>query len=70
MDFIRDMPNIDYELLAYHRMGSPKYEYLDWEYPLEGTGNLVEKKFDELRRFADSRMAQSDGAQRFKAVGE
>jgi pyruvate formate lyase activating enzyme len=70
VDFIRDMPSIDYELLAYHRMGSPKYGYLDWEYPLEGMENLVEKKFDELRRFADSRMAQSDGAQRFKAVGE
>jgi glycyl-radical enzyme activating protein len=70
VDFIRDMPNIDYELLAYHRMGSPKYGYLGWKYPLEGTKNLAEKKFDELRRFAASRMTESDGAQKSRAVGE
>ena len=70
VDFIRDMPNIDYELLAYHRMGSPKYGYLGWEYPLEGVKNLPDEKFDELRKFAASRMTQSQEAQRFKAVGE
>ena len=70
VDFIRDMPNIDYELLAYHRMGSPKYGYLGLKYPLEDTGNLPDKKFDELRRFAASRMIESDGGQRRGAVGK
>ena len=70
VDFIRDMPNINYELLAYHRMGSPKYGYLGREYPLEGTNNLPEKKLDELRRFAASRMKQNGETQRLKAVGE
>jgi pyruvate formate lyase activating enzyme len=56
VDFIRDMPSIDYELLAYHRMGSPKYAYLGLDYPLEGVKNLPDKKFDKLRRVAASRM--------------
>ena len=70
VDFIRDMPNIDYELLAYHRMGSPKYGYLGLKYPLEGTENLSDEEFDKLRSFAASRMTGSDGAQRLRAVGE
>ncbi len=28
LSFIKDFPNISYELLAYHRMGTPKYAYL------------------------------------------
>jgi len=70
VDFIRDMPNMDYELLAYHRMGSPKYGYLGRDYPLEGTDNLPEEKLDELRRFAASRMTQSDEVQKLRAAGE
>jgi pyruvate formate lyase activating enzyme len=70
VDFIRDMPSIDYELLAYHRMGSPKYGYLDWEYPLEGVKNLPDEKFDELRRFAASRMKQNSETLKLRAVGE
>jgi pyruvate formate lyase activating enzyme len=27
-EFIRDKPNVTYELLAYHRLGQPKYRYL------------------------------------------
>jgi len=70
VDVIRDMPNINYELLAYHRMGSPKYAYLGRDYPLEGTDNLPEKKLDELRRFAASRVAQTDEAQKSRAMGK
>jgi len=70
VDFIRDMPNIDYELLAYHRMGSPKYGYLGRAYPLEGVNNLPEQKLDELRHLAASRMKQDPKARKSKAVGE
>ena len=70
VDFIRDMPNIEYELLAYHRMGSPKYGYLGRDYPLEGTDNLPKKKLDELRKFAFSRMKQNGETQKLMAVGE
>lgn len=34
--FIPRFPNIEYELLAYHRMGQPKYGYLGRRYELEG----------------------------------
>ena len=70
VDFIRDMPNVDYELLAYHRMGSPKYGYLGRDYSLSGVDNLPQEKLDELRSFAASRMKQAVLAQRSKAVGE
>jgi pyruvate formate lyase activating enzyme len=70
VDFIKDMPNIDYELLAYHRMGSPKYGYLGRDYPLEGTDNLPQKKLDELSGFASFRMKQIGEEQRVGAVGE
>lgn len=33
-DFIRDKPNVTYELLAYHRLGRPKYRYLGKDYTL------------------------------------
>ena len=34
VDFIGDDPGVEYELLAYHRFGLPKYGYLDRSYPL------------------------------------
>ena len=63
VDLIRDMPNIDYELLAYHRMGSPKYEYLGRDYPLETEKDLSQEKLQEIQSVAASRMKQVDGHQ-------
>ena len=68
VDFIKDMPNIDYELLAYHRMGSPKYGYLGRDYSLEGLGSLPRNRFDELRDFAASRLKQT-GEEHFSGKG-
>lgn len=34
IDFIKQFPQVEYELLPYHRLGQPKYEYLGKEYPL------------------------------------
>ena len=44
-------PNIEFELLAYHRMGQPKYAYLGREYELEGA-KLDEEKMQRLRDIA------------------
>lgn len=43
VDFIRDKPNVEYELLAYHRLGQPKYQYLGRQY------TLVEIRVDDGR---------------------
>jgi pyruvate formate lyase activating enzyme len=34
VEFLEDRPAVSYELLPYHRMGTPKYGYLGREYPL------------------------------------
>lgn len=49
IDFLEGMPNVKYELLAYHRMGTPKYGYIGRTYPLEGTQNLPDGRIEELR---------------------
>ncbi|HAS90389.1 MAG TPA: glycyl-radical enzyme activating protein [Desulfovibrio sp.] len=41
IDFIPVQGNITYELLPYHRMGQPKYEYLGMEFP------YADKQLDE-----------------------
>ncbi|HKK34058.1 MAG TPA: glycyl-radical enzyme activating protein [Desulfomicrobiaceae bacterium] len=58
VDFIKDMPNTEYELLAYHRMGLPKYEYLGKPYPLAAVDNLDQETFARLREFAEKRLAE------------
>ena len=55
LDFIQGKPNVEYEPLAYHRLGQPKYEYLDREYPL-GDVKLDQQKMKELERMANARM--------------
>ena len=45
-------PTIDYELLAYHRMGQPKYGYLGRRYELEGAtlDEALMKNLNEIAR--------------------
>lgn len=50
-DFVPRKPNIEYELLAYHRMGQPKYAYIGRKYELEGA-SLDEGLFERLKEIA------------------
>jgi len=43
VDFIKGYPNVTYEVLPYHRMGQPKYEYLGREYSLSDSPPSEEK---------------------------
>ena len=52
-DFIPQKPNIQYELLAYHRMGQPKYMYLCRRYPYEGK-QLDNARFKKLQEVANT----------------
>jgi pyruvate formate lyase activating enzyme len=56
VDFIADCPNVDYELLAYHRLGQPKYCYLGRDYPLADVV-LDEARLKALDQMAKERMA-------------
>ena len=54
LEHIRDMPNVSYEALPYHRMGSPKYEYIGRNYL------LAESKLDEGVMPRINRLIQSE----------
>jgi pyruvate formate lyase activating enzyme len=56
VDFLKDMPDIGYELLTYHRMGVPKYAYLGRQYPMGDCGKLPEGRIETLRKFARNRL--------------
>ena len=51
---IRGMKNIEYELLPYHRLGTPKYGYLGRTYPMEGAEPLSDERLAPLRSLAVS----------------
>ena len=48
VSYVKDKPNVRYEILPYHRLGQPKYEYLGREYSLVGVKLDIEKE-KELR---------------------
>lgn len=50
---VRTLPGAGFELLPYHRMGKPKYEYLGGAFPM-GERVLDEKVFHALERFVGS----------------
>lgn len=56
VDFIKSMPNTTYELLAYHRMGTPKYGYLGRDYLLSSEEVLSDQRLEELKAFAASEL--------------
>jgi len=49
IQFIKNKPNVEYELLSYHKLGTPKYEYLGRDYPLNDA-KLDEEKMNSLRK--------------------
>ncbi|MCE5334522.1 MAG: glycyl-radical enzyme activating protein [Desulfobacteraceae bacterium] len=57
VDFIKGRPNIEYEMLAYHRYGQPKYEYLDRVYTLSDV-HLDDGRMSELRGMAKERLGK------------
>jgi pyruvate formate lyase activating enzyme len=60
IEFVRQFPRVSYEVLPYHRLGTPKYEYLGRDYPLgdAALNPATEKAVKELaRQFSDSRRA-------------
>lgn len=69
VDFIKDMPNVSYELLAYHRMGTPKYAYLGLEYPMGECENLPEEQIKALRKFACERLERHRTGEPLRAAG-
>ncbi len=64
VDFIKGMPAVEYELLGYHRMGSPKYAYLGRNYPLEGEQTIGEQRMEQLREFAREGLEAADSDNR------
>lgn len=54
LKFIEPMPNATHELLQYHRLGTPKYNYLGRSYPMENAAELSLHRFNELVAFAQS----------------
>lgn len=57
VEHIRRLPGVRYELLDYHRMGKPKYEYLGREFP------MGELKLDEDRVRAIRRVLQTEASE-------
>ncbi|WP_434510657.1 (2S)-3-sulfopropanediol dehydratase activating enzyme [Desulfitobacterium sp. AusDCA] len=53
IDFIKDKPNVKYEILPYHRLGQPKYYYLGREYSLAGV-QLDNERFNKLKEIVNS----------------
>ena len=58
IEFLKQFPAISYEVLPYHRLGTPKYEYLGRTYPLRAAAlnPAAEKAVKELvKQFAETR---------------
>ncbi|MFZ7101286.1 MAG: (2S)-3-sulfopropanediol dehydratase activating enzyme [Peptococcaceae bacterium] len=56
--FIKDKPQVTYELLPYHRLGQPKYEYIGRTYPLSDL-KLAEEKMNDLKELAANSLGKA-----------
>lgn len=54
LDFLEPYPHARYELLAYHRLGTQKYYFLDREYPM-GEATLDNTRMDALLKLVADR---------------
>ncbi|MDY0311505.1 MAG: glycyl-radical enzyme activating protein [Desulfobacterales bacterium] len=54
VDFIAGMPRVRYEMLAYHRMGTPKYGYLGRTYEIAETA-LADGRMTQLKQMVHHR---------------
>lgn len=61
VDFLKPFPHVRYELLAYHRLGTQKYTFLDREYPL-GDVTLNTTLFAKLEQLARNRQSHCEMA--------
>lgn len=50
LEFVRELPGVSYQVLPYHRLGTPKYEYLDRRHPL-GDAVLDSKTEKTIQEF-------------------
>ncbi|MGI6228004.1 MAG: (2S)-3-sulfopropanediol dehydratase activating enzyme [Peptococcales bacterium] len=57
IEFIKDRPNVTYEPLPYHRLGTPKYEYIGKEYPM-GEIKLDEEKMKAIRELVKKELGE------------
>ncbi|MFZ5945699.1 MAG: (2S)-3-sulfopropanediol dehydratase activating enzyme [Bacillota bacterium] len=57
LEFLKDKPNVKYELLPYHRLGTPKYEYIGQEYSL-GDTRLDEEKMSSLKELVKNTLVE------------
>ncbi|MHC1728951.1 MAG: glycyl-radical enzyme activating protein [Syntrophobacteraceae bacterium] len=58
-ELVSPYPNVDYEILPYHRLGTQKYVFLDREPPM-GEVSLSEETFRRLEAIAKSASASSN----------
>ncbi len=56
VNLVNDLPNTRYELLAYHRMGMPKYEYLQRDFLCKDITELPKDNFAALKELARKKL--------------
>jgi len=61
INFIKDMPNLKYEILPYHPLGQSKYGFLGRDFPM-GEIKLTDEKFKALKIFTKQAMTKAEVA--------
>ena len=60
-DLVGSLPGAQYQLLAYHRMGTPKYAYLGRAYHPREEAGLAPERFQHLQALAARRLGRAQG---------